>query len=80
MGERVETEAAMRSLRCLTGSHHWKSSVVRQEGGEKSILQRCTRCGSERSRSMSLDGDVMPDAGDRTTPRPLGMDGAGADG
>ena len=78
--ERVEREAAMRSLRCLIGSHRWESSVVREEGGDKSIHQRCTRCRSERSRSVSFEGNAMPNGGDRTTLRPLGMDGAGADG
>ena len=70
----------MRSLRCLVGSHHWEGRVVREEGGQKSLVQRCTRCGTQRSRWLPGAGDVRPDVGDHTTPRPLGMDGAGADG
>ncbi len=68
-------EAMMRSLRCLVGRHHWNGTVVRREGGEKFLLQRCTRCGQERRRVLALDGDAMPNTGDRTTPRPLAADG-----
>jgi len=65
----------MRSLRCLAGRHHWERSVVREEGGQKAVLQLCTRCGRERRRLLPLDSEVMPNAGDRTTPRPLAADG-----
>lgn len=77
---RVEKETMMRPLRCLARIHRWQSSVVRGEGGEKSVLERCMRCGRERSRSVSLAGRATPNVGDPTTPRPLGVDGAGADG
>ncbi|GAA2723246.1 hypothetical protein CAE01nite_12840 [Cellulomonas aerilata] len=70
----------MRSLRCRTGSHHWQTTVVREEGDQKSLLQRCVRCGRERSRALSLAESAMPDTGDRTTPRPHSMDGWDAGG
>lgn len=64
----------MRSLRCLIG-HHWEVSVAREEGGERSVRRRCTRCGTQRVSAPSRGGRAMPGAGDRTTSRPPGADG-----
>jgi hypothetical protein len=59
----------MRSIRCTVGVHAWERHVVREDGGQMSLHQRCTRCGDERSRPSSSDPVQAPDARRPNLPR-----------
>ncbi|NMR21238.1 hypothetical protein [Cellulomonas fimi] len=59
----------MRAVRCVAGLHAWKRHVVTDQGGPKSVYERCTRCGWDRTRFVALDpASPPPDPVDRITP------------
>lgn len=46
-------------VECRTYGHGWRSATVLHRPGIYTIIQRCSRCTTERERDMTERGDVL---------------------